>query len=339
MPDGLIRLCIHHLDCSRRDLTILMMLAVALQVAAAIGLSFIAGWSNVWNTAQNFHWIYLVWVAGGLAVSFTGYYFGYRGVYRAENGPRLTARQMRAVVTASFGGFLGQGGSTIDNYALQAGGAASRDAKVRSATLGAMEQGVIGLLGTAAAISVLALRRPIPGAVTWPWVLAPIPGFVLAFWLVPRLQGRWAGWPGRLVDAILMVRQIFLHPGRNAAALLGMALFWVGETFAAWAGLATFGWKLNAAQLAVGFATGMMFTRRTGPLAGAGLMELILPLGLWSAGVPLAPAVLGVLAYRLFSLWLPMPGALAQLPALRAMLPRPATLHQFFSFSQPDKAT
>jgi hypothetical protein len=321
MSPGLIRLCINHLECRRHHLAALMAVVVALQVAAAAGLALVAGWHLVWRTWQHFRWPYLIAVAGGLAVSFVGYYLGYRGIYRAEDGPRLTRRQMRAVVTASFGGFLGQGGATLDRFALQAGGAGLRDAKVRSATLGAMEQGMLSLLGTAAAVTVLVLGLPVEGDVTWPWAVLPLPGFALAFWLAPRWRGRWNGWRGRLVDTVLMVRCIFRRPVRNAGALAGMAVFWVGETFAAWAGLAAFGWGLNAGQLAVGFATGMLFTRRTGPLAGAGLMELILPLGLWTAGVPLAPAVLGVLAYRLLSLWLPMPGALAQLPELRAMLP------------------
>ena len=39
---------------------------------------------------------------------------------------------------------------------------------------------------------------------------------------------------------------------------------------AVWAGLAAFGYEMNGAALFVGFATGMVFTRRTGPLAGAG---------------------------------------------------------------------
>jgi len=39
-----------------------------------------------------------------------------------------------------------------------------------------------------------------------------------------------------------------------------------------------FGFRMNAAALFVGFATGMVFTRRTGPLAGAGVLALVLPL-------------------------------------------------------------
>jgi hypothetical protein len=98
-----------------------------------------------------------------------------------------------------------------------------------------------------------------------------------------------------------------------------MALFWAADAFAAWAGLAAFGYHMNAAALYVGFATGMVFTRRTGPLAGAGILALCLPLTIWYSGAPLAVAVVGIFAYRALALWLPMPASLALLPAMREM--------------------
>ena len=98
--------------------------------------------------------------------------------------------------------------------------------------------------------------------------------------------------------------------------MLGMALFWAAECFAVWAALAAFGVRMNAATLIVGFGTGMLFTRRVGPLGGAGILALALPPALWSSGVPLAAAVAGVFAYRALSLWLP------PIPAGRLPFPR-----------------
>jgi len=83
---------------------------------------------------------------------------------------------------------------------------------------------------------------------------------------------------------------MFAHPWRWASALLGMALFWAAEISAAWVGLAAFGLRMNATALIIGFATGMLFTRRIGPLGGAGLLALVLPLTIWSSGAPLAVA-------------------------------------------------
>jgi hypothetical protein len=76
---------------------------------------------------------------------------------------------------------------------------------------------------------------------------------------------------------------------------------------------------MGVAELIAGYATGMVFTRRTGPLGGAGFLALFLPLCLWYCGAPLTVAVAGVFAYRILTLWLPMPLALAFLPTLRAM--------------------
>ena len=118
---------------------------------------------------------------------------------------------------------------------------------------------------------------------------------------------------------------LFVHPLRWGSALCGMALFWAADAFATWAGLAMFGFRMNAAALFVGFATGMVFTRRTGPLAGAGVLALVLPLTVWDSGAPLAVAVAGVFVYRVLALLLPMPVSLAALPTLREMGPRPAS--------------
>jgi len=82
---------------------------------------------------------------------------------------------------------------------------------------------------------------------------------------------------------------------------------------------------MNAAALFVGFATGMVFTRRTGPLAGAGVLALVLPVTIWVSGAPFAAAVVGIFAYRMLALLMPMPVSIAALPTLRAMGERPAS--------------
>ena len=95
---------------------------------------------------------------------------------------------------------------------------------------------------------------------------------------------------GIFLEAAHLIRELFVRP-RWGWALLGMALFWAADAFAVWAGLAAFGARMNAVTLLVGYATGMVLTRRTAPLAGAGILVL----------------------------WLPLPVALASLPTLRSM--------------------
>jgi uncharacterized membrane protein YbhN (UPF0104 family) len=136
-----------------------------------------------------------------------------------------------------------------------------------------------------------------------------------------RLRGRrgWRGALGTFLDSIHLIRELFIHPRRWGLALLGMVVFWAADVFAVWAGLAAFGFGMTAAALIVGFATGMVFTRRTGPLGGAGILALVLPVTIWGSGAPLAVAAVGVLAYRALSLWLPMSASLAFLPTLWEM--------------------
>ena len=136
-------------------------------------------------------------------------------------------------------------------------------------------------------------------------------------------------WLIALVGALLVsfVGYHYAYRGifRVESALCGMALFWAADALATWAGLAMFGLRMNAAALFVGFATGMVFTRRTGPLAGAGVLAQVLPLTIWVSGAPLAAAVAGVFVYRVLALLLPMPVSLAVLPTLRQMAQRPAS--------------
>jgi hypothetical protein len=178
----------------------------------------------------------------------------------------------------------------------------------------------------ALAISSIAwLSLGLPGValdVTLPWAVIPVPAFAAAFWLAPRyrarLQGR-AGWRARLsvfLDAVLLIRALFARPFRHRGAIAGMALFWVGDALAVWSALAAFGFVMNGAALIVGYCTGMVFTRRIAPLAGAGTLALILPLTIWASGAPLATAIAAIAAYRLLG-GLSLPPALASLPVLR----------------------
>jgi uncharacterized membrane protein YbhN (UPF0104 family) len=67
----------------------------------------------------------------------------------------------------------------------------------------------------------------------------------------------------------------------------------------------------------VAHAVGYVLTRRTLPFAGAGVVEVLMPLTLVAAGAPFAGAILGVAVYRFFNLWLPLLPAAAALPQLR----------------------
>jgi uncharacterized membrane protein YbhN (UPF0104 family) len=96
------------------------------------------------------------------------------------------------------------------------------------------------------------------------------------------------------------------------AAGAGMALYWIADIACLWGCLrAVLGHWPPVAALLIGYATGYALTRRTLPFAGAGAVETLLPFALYWVKIPLAPAVLAVLAYRIFNLWIPLVPALA----------------------------
>jgi hypothetical protein len=300
-----------------------ILLAVALNIAAVAGLADIAGFRAFYAQLTRIQWPWLCAVVAALAMSAIGYYLAYRRIYAAEGGYDLSRRHLTAMVAAGFNGFFSTGGVRPDGLVLQASGASRREAMVRLTALTGMEQAMLALYGCAASIAWLCLGLPgIPVDFTLPWAVIPLPAFAAAFWLAsryrPRLLER-AGWRARLsvfVDAVLLIRALFAHPVRHRGAIGGMALFWAGDALAVWSALAAFGFLMDGAALIVGYCTGMVFTRRIAPLAGAGTLTLILPLTIWASGAPLATAIIGVAAYRLLGT-LSVPPALASLPVLR----------------------
>jgi hypothetical protein len=313
------------------ELAGLIALAGLLDVAAGTGLAYVAGFGATRSVLSHPDWSWLAAMAGALCVSFAGYFGAYRGVYGAEDGFRLSWRRLFAVVTAGFGGFFAHWGTTPDDLVLQRAGASHREAMVRALALGGVEQGTLAAAGCAASVIVLCRGQAVPLDVTLPWALVPVPAAILAWQAAvrfsPRLRergrcggrasGRWRDRLAMFLDSVLLIRQIVARPLRHWLALGGMIVFWAAEIFAVWAGLAAFGAATDGAALTAGFCTGMVFTRRVAPLAGAGTLTLALPLAIWYCGFPLPVAVAGTFAYRAFTLWLPMPFALATLPVLR----------------------
>jgi hypothetical protein len=315
------------LELRPRTVVALLLVMLALQLAAGIGLAFVAGFGAVRAALGDVTWPWLGVLVAALAASLLGYRQAYRGALLDQPGWFLSERRTWSVVLAGFGGFVAHGATQVDVAAVRAAGGDARQAAVRSSALGGLEYGVLALggCGSAIAVLVLGLAKPTPDF-TLPWAVIPVPGFLVGFWVAHRYADRLAskpGWRARLavfLDSIRVVRGLFGRPFRRPAAVLGMALFWAGDGVAAWAGLAMFGTTMSAAPFIVGFATGLVFTRRTGPLAGAGIVAVVLPVTLWHSGAPLAVAVPGIFVYHLLTLWLPLPASLLTWPTLRQMV-------------------
>jgi hypothetical protein len=317
----------HHVNRSWPQLAGLIGVVAVLYVAGAVGMAYVAGFGEVHRRLAEAKWWWIAPAAGSVLVGFCGYYFAYRGVKWVEDGPELNRSALLAVVAAGFGGFLAHGGTALDEFALRAGGASKYEAKVRVGTLAAFEHGVLSLIVCPAAIAALLAGVVIPRTdFSWPWALIPPPAFVIGIWLAERFRDRLRrrrGWRGRLgmfFDTAHLVFELVRHPFRHGPAVIGMALYWGADMFGLWAATAAFGFHMSVLAVIVAFGTGMLFTRRTAPLVGAGLMIVALVPTLWyGAAVPFAVATLGVAFYRLLTVWLPLGPSLAAIPKLRQL--------------------
>jgi uncharacterized membrane protein YbhN (UPF0104 family) len=306
-------------------MTVAVTIAVVLYAGAAVGLSAIPGYDVMWHVLGSVRWPWLPASAGGVAAAFAGYVLAWQGIARAGGGPVLSHRQRLAAVLAGFGGFIGRGGSAIDRYAFRAAGAGEREADVRLAGLDALEHVPLAVACCAAAIFLLATGRtdPPPLDFVWPWAVAPPVGAAAAVAITVRYRGRYRDarglrrYAGLALDGLGLLWQLVTNRRYGPRALAGMTLFWAGEIFALWAGLAAFGVTMGLPEIILADAIGYVLTRRAAPFGGAGFLDITLAMCLWASGAPLAVAIAGTFTYRFFSLFAPMPFCFAVLPALR----------------------
>jgi uncharacterized membrane protein YbhN (UPF0104 family) len=292
------------------------------------GTAWAAGFDHVRRLLLHPHWPWLGAALVAEAVAYVGYTLAYREVVRAEKGAELDVPRAVALVTTGFGVFLQGGGFALDREALKRSGLSESDARARVLGLGALEYSVLAPAAVVAAAVVLARGLPISDSLTLPWIVGVPVGAALALTALAfkrRLAGD-SGWRrglGHALRALELVLQLARSPRRYPFAFTGISLYWLGDAACLWSTLHAFSAHTPpVAQLIVGYATGYAITRRGLPLGGAGVVEALLPLSLGWVGIPLAPAVVAVFAYRLINLWLPMVPALGAIPAL-ARLERP----------------
>jgi hypothetical protein len=318
---------VHHLNREAKQLAGLVLLAAVLYCGAGVGMAYAAGFDAVKHRLDGAGWWWVAPAFGAVALAYGGYYLAYRCIARAEGGPRIEPASLLAVVTAGFGGLLAQGGTALDEFAMRAAGASERETKVRVSALAGFEHGVLAMIVCPAAVVALAIGASTPRSdYTWPWAVAVPLGFGIAIWLAERYRNRlrrrkgWRRHVGIFFDSIHVVYAILRNPRVYGSALLGMAVYWGGDMFGLWAATAAFGFHMSAWTAIVALGTGMIFTRRTAPLGGVGLIFVALVATMWNGGgVPLAAGTLGVAVYSFLTFWIPLPGSLVALPKLRAL--------------------
>ena len=308
--------------------TAIVALAAVVFVGTLAVMSAIAGWHSVVDQLRPNLSFWFAAAFAAEAVSFGAYVFAYRGIAHIEHGPQLTLREAAQLVAVGFGAFLAKGGAALDSKALARGRESKEEGEIRVLALDALEHAPLAPAACAASISLLVQgRRKPPLDFTIPWAtLVPL-GALLAFFGVRHRQrflgqAGWRGLLGRILEGIRILFRLAREWRRHWPAFAGAAIYWLGDVLCLWASLKPFDAAPTFEPIILAHAVGYVLTRRTLPLAGSGVVEAVMPLTLVAAGAPFAGAILGVITYRVFNLWLPLIPAVLELNGARRTLAR-----------------
>jgi uncharacterized membrane protein YbhN (UPF0104 family) len=316
----------------RRPLLVLVVPTVLALGAVAL-LADLAGAERIDQAARNLHPGWLGLCLGGELLAYAGYVLAIRDTAKVDHGPTLTFGRSIQTVIAGFGVFAAtrtSGGFAADYWVLRSAGEDRDGAVARVLALGALEYAILAPAALCSAIAILVDGENVSLTLTLPW-LAVIPGAFAAVWVSsPKRATRYADarGGGRLrqafahaVAGLAILRSMFVAPPReHGLGLIGTAAYWAGDIACLWGALQVFGNpRLSLPALILGYATGYVLTRRSLPAGGAGIVEIALTFALHWVGFPFVRALLGVVVYRLFNLWLPILPALAVLPAVNEL--------------------
>lgn len=207
---------------------------------------------------------------------------------------------------------------------LHEGGASAEDAAVGVAVEAVLSTVVLGAMTWAALVCSIPFFGPSPLYVTCAIVgalllaamtfallgyqrpHAGVPGWAHA--LIQHLPGRFRPrlerWAGLAADQL---RQLLADRRMMAAAAGWGAGSWLCDACSLWVFLAAYGHRVNPLGLLVAY--GLANLLATVPISpgGLGVVEGVLIPSLVGFGTPQAVAVLGVISWRLFEFWAPIP--------------------------------
>lgn len=280
--------------------------------AAAIGASILAVIVIAAVTGVSLHRIFahvsggwFVVVAAAETASVLPYMVAYRQltVVAGEQPPKLWV--VVAVVLAGFGPFATGGGFNLDRKVLTSVYEDRDTARVQVVGLIALEWAVLAPLVWLAAVILLVEGEHIQGSLPVYWAIGVPLGFVVVLWATTperslawiRRRAHLAG----LIDGIRTIHTLLRGPLRTSPAWGSMLLYWLIELVALYAALRMFNVDLGAVRTTLAYGTGYVVTRRSLPLAGAAVTEVLLTFALHWCGAPLGPALAAVVVYRLFN--------------------------------------
>lgn len=298
----------------------LSLIALLIAVLAVILIARVTEADVVGRAFGHFNPAWIALIAGAELLAYPAYMVAYRSIARMHGHAPLALPLVARIVVAGFGPFSIGGGFRIDRQVLRALHEDERSARVRVLALGVAEWAVLAPTTCAVAIVFLAQGADILPSLLWPWaVLVPL-GLGFGFWAsathraerMSRIGGKRREWLAQALEGVGVLRMLTLNPRQYAGAWLGTTLYWAADICAFYGGLRTFGLDPGAGRVIVAYATGYAATRRSLPLGGAGVTEVLMTYSLYWVREPLAPALGAVVAYRLFNF------ALAAMPAILA---------------------
>lgn len=301
---------------SERAPLALSILALLIAAATSWLMASVAGLAAVEAVMSRFKPQWLAIVLGARFAAYAGYALAHGATLAGETGTRIPTNKRLKLVAFGASATSLRGGFSIDRRAMRHAGATQREATVRVLSLGALEWATLAPVAWVCALTLIGTPH-VRATVTIPWAVGVPAGTVLAALAAWRLsprslarKGALGRALGRTIEALLRLPAQLRDPLRGGAGMLGMGLYWAAEIASLWAALRAFDVHASLAIATLGYATGHVLTPRTLPLSGAGITEVLLPLGLSWLGLPLAAAVPAVIVYRIGLLTLSIPPAL-----------------------------
>jgi uncharacterized membrane protein YbhN (UPF0104 family) len=282
--------------------------ATLLALGVSAGVAWAVGINSVFHVLSDPRPAWLVVCLAAQLVAVVGYAVAYREVARVGGGTELQAAWAALLTTVGFGAFLSKGGFAFDHRVFSRS-RLRHQASQRVLGLGALEYAVLAPAAWASALALVITGARADASVTVPWIIGLPLGSVIVVVLLRR-RHQLAARGDRLARVVTAVSSLLLlwsmaRRPRHWPAFAGMALYWLAEVGSLWAALRAFGWSASVPATILGFATGYALTRRTLPLAGAGITEAFLSFALLWVGIPLAFGFSAMFAYRFFNMWLP----------------------------------